>query len=388
MSESIPIDVLIVGGGVAGLFALRELRRAGRSALLVERNGLGFGQTVSSQGILHAGVKYALGGLAGEDAAEASQAAELWSQLLADPASDLAGVRVLTRACLLWRTSGISGAAGMLGAKLALRTRPTPVAAGDRPPWLAGVAGDVLSLNETVIDPGSLLQTLARPHADALVRGEVAAMRHGDDAVEAIIDGPQRVAVRARRVILAAGRGNRELLALAGVADCPMQLRPLRQAMIRGPLPLAFGHCIDGARTRITITSDTADGATVWHVGGQIAEDGPSMSQDAFQRHAMAEISRCLPGVRFSGCAFAQYAVDRAEPWTADGRRPPRAFARTFGRISALWPVKLVLAPAAARSLAAEIPPSAHAQPRWPDSSPPPAVAARPWQDAAWSPLP
>ena len=57
MSEPILIDVLIVGGGAAGLFALHALRGAGASVLLVENNSLGFGQTTSSQGILHAGVK-------------------------------------------------------------------------------------------------------------------------------------------------------------------------------------------------------------------------------------------------------------------------------------------------------------------------------------------
>ncbi len=82
MTEPIHIDALIVGGGCAGLFALNALRDAGMSALLVENNSLGFGQTTSSQGILHAGVKYSLGGLAGDDAKEASEAADLWIGML------------------------------------------------------------------------------------------------------------------------------------------------------------------------------------------------------------------------------------------------------------------------------------------------------------------
>ncbi|MEI6274199.1 MAG: FAD-dependent oxidoreductase [Phycisphaerae bacterium] len=60
MNEPLIIDALIVGGGCAGLFALNALRDAGMSALLVEKNSLGFGQTTASQGILHAGVKYSL----------------------------------------------------------------------------------------------------------------------------------------------------------------------------------------------------------------------------------------------------------------------------------------------------------------------------------------
>ena len=105
MTEPLIIDALIVGGGCAGLFALNALRDAGMSALLVENNSLGFGQTTSSQGILHAGVKYSLGGLAGDDAKEASEAAHEWVDMLDGKMVDLKNVRVLTRECFLWRSS-------------------------------------------------------------------------------------------------------------------------------------------------------------------------------------------------------------------------------------------------------------------------------------------
>ena len=75
MSQEIPtVDVLIVGAGCAGLFLLDSLVRKGISALLIESTALGYGQTTSSQGILHAGVKYSLDGLAGDDATEAAAA--------------------------------------------------------------------------------------------------------------------------------------------------------------------------------------------------------------------------------------------------------------------------------------------------------------------------
>jgi len=91
------VDGLVVGGGAAGLFALDALVRSGRNALLVESRALGTGQTTSSQGILHAGVKYSLGGVAGDDAEEAAAAAAEWRRILegsGQPA--LAGLRVLT----------------------------------------------------------------------------------------------------------------------------------------------------------------------------------------------------------------------------------------------------------------------------------------------------
>ncbi|MFN3402304.1 MAG: FAD-dependent oxidoreductase, partial [Ferrovibrio sp.] len=39
------VDVAILGGGIAGLWLLARLKRAGYSALLIEREALGAGQT-------------------------------------------------------------------------------------------------------------------------------------------------------------------------------------------------------------------------------------------------------------------------------------------------------------------------------------------------------
>jgi len=345
-------DALVIGGGVAGLFILDALVEAGYAALLVDTSPFGTGQTTSSQGILHAGVKYALAGSAGDDAVEASEAAALWSDMLCGGAgNDLRGVRVLTDHCWLWRSASWAGVAGMLGARLALRTAPVAVAEAERPQWLRGVKGDVLKLGETVIDPRSLLQVLAARHSARLVRGDVQSIAPDSNGASVMVSGTQDHCIGASKVILAAGIGNEQLSALAGTPEL-MQRRPLRQLMIRGELPMVFGHCIDGARTRVTITSDRMpDDSVVWHVGGQIAEDGVRMEASEFIRHGLAEVASALPGVELSGCEVGEYLVDRAEPRTKDGRRPPRAFAQWHGPICTVWPVKLVLAPLLARAV-------------------------------------
>ena len=46
----VEIDVVIFGGGVAGLWILSTLRNAGYDALLLDPNDLGSGQTACSQG--------------------------------------------------------------------------------------------------------------------------------------------------------------------------------------------------------------------------------------------------------------------------------------------------------------------------------------------------
>ena len=45
MPESLSTDVLIVGGGVAGLWLNARLRRLGFATLLVDKGTLGGGQT-------------------------------------------------------------------------------------------------------------------------------------------------------------------------------------------------------------------------------------------------------------------------------------------------------------------------------------------------------
>jgi glycerol-3-phosphate dehydrogenase len=60
--QTLHIDIAIIGGGVAGLWALNQLRNRGFSAVLFEQEALGGYQTMASQGMIHGGIKYALGG--------------------------------------------------------------------------------------------------------------------------------------------------------------------------------------------------------------------------------------------------------------------------------------------------------------------------------------
>ena len=55
-------DIVIFGGGIAGLWLINRLNAAGYQCLLLESATLGGDQTLASQGIIHGGLKYALGG--------------------------------------------------------------------------------------------------------------------------------------------------------------------------------------------------------------------------------------------------------------------------------------------------------------------------------------
>ena len=61
-STDIHTDILLLGGGIAGLYLLKLLSNLGYDCILIEKDQLGGGQTLHSQGIIHGGLKYALGG--------------------------------------------------------------------------------------------------------------------------------------------------------------------------------------------------------------------------------------------------------------------------------------------------------------------------------------
>ena len=55
-------DIVLFGGGIAGLWLLHRLRQTGYNAVLLEASKLGSEQTFLSQGIIHGGLKYSLSG--------------------------------------------------------------------------------------------------------------------------------------------------------------------------------------------------------------------------------------------------------------------------------------------------------------------------------------
>src|SRR5579872_6498570 len=300
------LDVLIFGGGAAGLWMLDQLARRGDRVLLLEAGQLGQGQTVASQGIIHGGLKYTLQGLLTQAAREIRDMPDVWRQSLAGlDTPDLRHTRLRSSVCHLWRSESLRSRLGMLGAKVGLHVAPEELANADRPTALTNCPGPIARLDEQVIDPVSFLADLARQHRQRLLQIDV---RDGLDCVvsrpgiveRVVLSHPrtqQPYELLPRHVVLAAGAGNAELRRRCGLSDEHMQRRPLHMVLVRGDLPGLNGHCVDGARTRVTITSDRdSSGRTVWQVGGQLAEDGVSLDELALVHRARRELAAVLPG--------------------------------------------------------------------------------------------
>ncbi|TWC41355.1 glycerol-3-phosphate dehydrogenase [Pseudomonas sp. SJZ079] len=350
MSQALTTDVLIVGGGIAGLWLNARLRRQGFSTLLVESATLGGGQSLKSQGIIHGGAKYALhGALSGASEAIADMPRR-WREALAGSGElDLSTVRVLSEAHYLWSPGTLAGNLTSFFASKAVRGRVDQVKGEQLPPALqhAQFKGKVYRLAELVLDVPSLITRLATLAGDSLLAAErIEPLREQGNLQGLRVDGRE---IRAQRIVLSAGSGNAELLGALGLSQPAQQLRPLHMVLVKGPtLKPLYAHCLGGGpKPRVTVTSHPAeDGQWVWYLGGDLAEaDGVARDPAAQIKAAQKEVGDLLPWVDLSSARWATLRVDRAEPAQSGLTRPDNAFLADQGKLLVGWPTKLALAP-------------------------------------------
>ena len=350
MPSVISTDVLIVGAGVAGLWLNARLRKQGFSTIVVERESLGGGQSVKSQGIIHGGAKYALhGALTGASEAIADMPRRWREALAGDGELDLSGVRILSQAHYLWSPGTLAGNLTSFFASKAVRGRVDQVKGEQLPPALQDprFKGKVYRLAELVVDVPSLIERLANLAGDGLLAGQsIEPLFDNNEWVGLRVDGRD---IHAQRIVFSAGAGNAELLTSAGISIPAQQLRPLHMVLVKGPsLKPLYAHCLGGGpKPRITVTTHpAANGEWVWYLGGDIAEaDGVAREPAEQIAVAQKELSNLLPWVDLSQAQWATLRVNRAEPAQSGLVRPDNAFLSDQGRLLVGWPTKLALAP-------------------------------------------
>ncbi|MCU1718324.1 NAD(P)/FAD-dependent oxidoreductase [Pseudomonas sp. 5P_3.1_Bac2] len=388
MTQALSTDVLIVGGGIAGLWLNARLRHQGFATLLVENASLGGGQSVKSQGIIHGGAKYALhGALTGASEAIAEMP-KRWREALAGSGEvDLRGVRLLSDAHYLWSPGSLAGNISSFFASKAVRGRVDQVKGEQLPPALQHpkFKGKVYRLAELVLDVPSLIQRLSDlAEGSLLAAQDIQPLLEEGQLAGLTIDGQ---AIRAQRIVLSAGRANAELLQRLGLSQPAQQLRPLHMVLVKAPtLKPLYAHCLGGGpKPRVTITTHPAsDGQWVWYLGGDLAEaDGVARDEAGQIKAAQKELADLLPWVDLSQAQWATLRVERAEPAQSGLVRPDNAFVHVQGKLLVGWPTKLALAPDFAERVLAQfardgIRPGQHsALP----AGPQPAVAKPVWEE-------
>ncbi|MBG10294.1 MAG: hypothetical protein CMD92_03920 [Gammaproteobacteria bacterium] len=357
-------DIVIFGGGIAGLWVLNSLRNAGYQTVLFEKDSLGGGQTMASQGIIHGGLKYALQGALSSATEAIADMPSRWRACLDGSGElDLRGTQILSDHYYMWSNASLrSRLKTFLGSK-SLRGRVEAVATDRYPPFFqnATVSGSLYQLPDFVVDSESLVKTLAskqRGAAFSLPESGVS-FEHSsnqEDRVAVFTHRGRKIYIRAKRFIFTAGEGNESLIRAANLSNAKTQARPLNMVYLKQrDLPKIYVHCIGDSFSltpRLTVTShQDAIGETVWYLGGEIAECGVGNTEAEQVAAAKAAIKKEFPWLDCSSAEWRCFTINRAEANINNNHRPDEAFFLKDRNILVAWPTKLTLTPALAEQI-------------------------------------
>jgi len=357
------LDVLLAGGGISGLWLTNLLHSRGYRVALLERGTLGCAQTLACQGMIHGGLKYALGGSLTAASEAIAGMPDRWRRCIEGRDDvNLRGLETLAENNLLFANGSGLGRLATFFASRMLRGRIHRLPESQWPPSLRGCNGWVYALNDLVLSMPHLLAQLLRPISDLVHQQALRA-----EQLERVDQGWQlnlgEQTITAGRLILTAGTGNAELLSGLGYKQPVMQRRRLQQVIVRhGSLQPLYGHCLTGisstdfAQPRLTISSHPDGSGWLWYLGGRLANQGAAMPADELIQLARTELKICLPWLDLQDAELDTLSIDRAEA-AQDGERPDQAFVEQRDNCIVCWPTKLSLAPDLGDRVSALLPP-------------------------------
>lgn len=357
----VSVDIVILGGGIAGLWTLARLLQAGYKAVLLESKALGAGQTRYAQGIIHGGTKYALTGkLTASSEAVADMPARWRACYEGRGELDLSRAELLSDAHYLWSTSSLTSRISGFFASKVMRSRSAEVEKSSLPSLFqhSSFKGQVYRLDEPVFNTLSIVHALAEPLEKNIFSYNEQSLETFDNCVRVQSKTGENYAFNFSTVLLMAGEANEKLLEKFSCKLPLMQRRPLKMVILRGGLTdRVYAHCLGASvNPRITITThrDT-NGDLVWYMGGQLAEEGVSKTNTGLIQDARAEIKQLIPWLQLKSPQWGVLDINRAEIQKPGTTRPDSFSIETNGNIITAWPTKLALAPALADALLAEI---------------------------------
>lgn len=358
VSKEITVDVIVIGGGVAALWTANALKASGRSVLVLTNTPLGEGQSLAAQGVIHGGLKYAVGGKLTDSSEALAGMPSRWLAAIEGKGDvDLSGAKVISDHQLMWSLPNVvSQVVGFFGSK-ALRGRANSLHRNDYPEVFDTneYRGKIFRIEEPVIDPVSVMSALGRGVANESYQvdwNSNAKWEIDRGNVTGILlrqKNAKSIRIKATRYLLAGGAGNGPILEKVGISSPKQQLRPLHQLIIRKVgLPDFFSVCVGtGPKPPlVTTTHQDSQGRTVWYVGGDIAEQqGVERSESEQIEAGKTLFAQLLPWVDLTGAEWFTWRGNRAEPETGTGDRPAGAYCETVGNLLVAWPTKLALAP-------------------------------------------
>jgi glycine/D-amino acid oxidase-like deaminating enzyme len=347
------VDIVIIGGGIAGLWTLARLLKSGYQAILLESDSLGCVQTGASQGIIHGGTKYALTGKLTHSSQSIQQMPQRWKDCLDGFGEvDLSQAKKLSDYQYLWSNNSLTSKLTGFFASKVMSSRMQHLSSQQSVPPFdhSEFKGQLYQLDEPVLDIQSVIETIRQQFGQSIFQANIDNISKLNDLYQ-LKFSKQHLSINARRLILTAGAGNEKLLSSLNLKQPQMQKRPLLMPMLKADssvLPELYAHCLGAsALPKMTITSHqlVSDNQRIWYLGGEIAEQGVGRSIKDQVVAAKQEIKKLMPWMDFSVCQWSAIAVDRAEPKMPDGSRPVEPAVFQNQNVITAWPVKLAMVP-------------------------------------------
>ena len=338
-------DIVIFGAGIAGLWTFHRLKKRGYDALLFEKEAIGCGQTLASQGIIHSGLKFAIAGKVSTLARSISAMPEIWrSALKGEGEVDLATARKAADSQLLLVPGGLIGNLSKIVAKKTLGKNVREINARDWPEPItqSGFKGSVIFMDELVLDIPSVLCALAEPYRNAIrkIRADISA-----DPM-AFLESQN---IRAKKIIFTGAASNLPI-AIDHNHDrgLEVQHRPLLMGMLKpAPFPL-FAHLVGTSEKPVaTITTHKArDGALIWYLGGGVAERAKNAPVQDVMTAAKKAFASYLPDLDLSAVRWSALPIDRVEGKSrTESWMPDTPTLHKTENCLYAWPTKLTFAP-------------------------------------------
>ena len=364
-TSSHTVDIVIIGAGIAGLWLNAALRAQGYSTLVLEKDAIGGGQTLASQGIIHSGLKYAFAGKINKLAQNISAMPDRWrAALRGEGAVDLSTARMNTESQYLLIPSGFMGGLVKLVTAKTLGESVHEIPKADWPEDIkqSGFKGSVIFMGEPVLDVPSVLRALAEPYRDSirclpLCHSEA----HSDEESGAcknqilhfvqddnkIIIGEHTIT--AQKIIYTAAASNHVTAKSASHdAGLDTQARPLLMGMLK-PAPFeAYVHLVGSSDKPVaTITTHQCeDGTLAWYLGGAVAERDKDSDPASVYDAARKGFAKYLPALDLSSVQWATLPIDRIEGKSEiDSWMPDTPTIHGAGNTYYCWPTKLTFAP-------------------------------------------
>ena len=349
---------IVVGSGIAALWCANHLQSLGHNVIVLEKQEIGCGQTIFSQGMIHGGAKYSLDGQLSKSTISISDMPLVWRNALDGKGNvDLSNSKKITDFQFLWSSANAASKLLTFFGSKVMSSKMQSINPADHDPFSSEkFKGSLFKLNEPVVDVQTVLQNLVNNLDNSILNLEVKKIEFkSDNSVDVTTN---KDVINCDEVVLAAGEGNEKILQNSGINIFPMQLRPLAMGAVylNKIIPDIFGHHLGvSSRPSLTISTHYVDGNQVLYVGGEVSESGVFLSDFDQKIKIKNSIKSALYWLDLDIKDIKILRVNRAEAKNHNFIKPDTFFCEKYKKAIVCWPTKLAFAPLLSESVVKKI---------------------------------